>query len=224
MAFNRDKVSDLLVQCKRHCCICNRYCGVKIETDHMLPAHEGGSDDIENAIPVCFDCHAEIHAYDPKHPRGRKFTLSELKGHKENWLNLCSTHPELFIGMQRSGYTEVGPLQSLIDELEFNLSVSQSTEKKDMGCFFRDVQFSKAIDAGSIAILHSSVKNAVLEAYVAMGGTNQIIDISFSSLDGRVSRSGTSSTGPVERLNKCTLLIKNAHEQLINYLGPNEHS
>ena len=73
MAFDRDQVSNLLARCHRRCCICHRFCGVKIETDHIEPKEQGGDDSIENAIPVCFECHAEIHSYNDKHPRGRKF-------------------------------------------------------------------------------------------------------------------------------------------------------
>jgi 5-methylcytosine-specific restriction endonuclease McrA len=31
-----------------------------METDHIIPKEDGGSDDIDNAIPVCLECHAEI--------------------------------------------------------------------------------------------------------------------------------------------------------------------
>ncbi len=91
--FPKDKVVDLLVACHRRCCICHRYCGVKMETDHILPKAEGGTSDIDNAIAVCFECHAEIHSYNPKHPRGRKFRTEELRKHKEQWLELCKTRP-----------------------------------------------------------------------------------------------------------------------------------
>ena len=57
MGFPRDEVSKLLAACHRRCCICHRFCGVKIETDHIVPGHEGGPDDIDNAIPVCFECY-----------------------------------------------------------------------------------------------------------------------------------------------------------------------
>lgn len=51
MAFSREEVSSLLVQCHRRCCICHRFCGVKMETDHIVPIDDGGDDKIENAIP-----------------------------------------------------------------------------------------------------------------------------------------------------------------------------
>ena len=31
-----------------------------METDHIVQAADGGLDTIDNAIPVCFECHAEI--------------------------------------------------------------------------------------------------------------------------------------------------------------------
>jgi hypothetical protein len=83
MAFSRDEVSVLLAQCHRRCCVCHRFCGVKIETDHIVPAEDDGGDGIENAIPVCFECHPEIHSYNDKHPRGRKFLPEELQLHKK---------------------------------------------------------------------------------------------------------------------------------------------
>src|SRR6266487_3991474 len=95
--FNQRDVDDLLAKCHRRCCICHRFCGVKIELDHMLPRADDGSSEIGNAVPVCFECHAEIHSYNDKHPRGRKFLPDELWAHKEQWLEICKNRPEVFI-------------------------------------------------------------------------------------------------------------------------------
>src|SRR5580658_10014090 len=122
MPFSRDEVSELLVRCHRRCCVCHRFCGVKIETDHIVPTDEGGSNEIDNAIPVCFECHAEIHSYNDKHPRGRKFQPEELRLQKEQWLKICAERPEMLVGAIRDA--DVGPLQALIDELEFNSIVA----------------------------------------------------------------------------------------------------
>jgi 5-methylcytosine-specific restriction endonuclease McrA len=97
MGFQREEVSKLLAACHRRCCVCHRYCGVKMETDHIVPAGEGGPDTMDNAIPVCFECHAEIHSYNDKHPRGRKFLADELRAHKEQWLKICETRPDVFV-------------------------------------------------------------------------------------------------------------------------------
>ncbi|MFL5327559.1 MAG: HNH endonuclease [Gemmataceae bacterium] len=67
--FLQKDADKLLIQCHRRCCICHRFCGSKMELDHMLPKEQGGDNTIENAIALCFECHAEVHAYNDKHPR-----------------------------------------------------------------------------------------------------------------------------------------------------------
>jgi hypothetical protein len=93
-----------------------------METDHIIPKEDGGSDDIDNAIPVCFECHAEIHSYNDKHPRGRKFSPEELRRHKEQWLTICKERQEVLVSASRAA--DVGPLQALIDELELNAKIA----------------------------------------------------------------------------------------------------
>ena len=130
MAFNKSEVEELLAQCHRRCCICHRFCGVKMETDHIEQAADKGGDSIENAIPVCFECHAEIHSYNDRHPRGRKFKAGELKAHKKEWLRICKEQPEAMINASRN--VDVGPVQALIDELEFNAAISEAESDGDI--------------------------------------------------------------------------------------------
>lgn len=76
---------DTLVACGRHCCICHKFCGAKIEVHHIRLKANDGDNTFENAIPLCFDCHADMTSYDHKHPKGSKYTENELKQHRENW-------------------------------------------------------------------------------------------------------------------------------------------
>lgn len=143
MPFDRDEVADLLAKCRRHCCICYRFCGIKIETDHITPKGEGGSDRIENAIPLCFECHAEVHLYNDKHPRGRRYTATELKQHKEQWLDICNRRPDVLL--QGLGHTDSGALSALISELEFNLTSA------DFQIPFETREFYNAISNGILS-------------------------------------------------------------------------
>jgi len=144
-----------------------------MELDHMTPRAEGGPDTIENAIALCFECHAEIHSYNDAHPRGRKFHPEELLQHKKQWLELCKVEPALFqVGPFMAS---VGPLQSLIDELEFNIVVAGHNQQDQQGCLFLDEQFKKAIQDGAIAVLKTELKKAIIEAYRAVGQANQHI-------------------------------------------------
>lgn len=149
-----------------------------METDHIVPTKEGGTNDITNAIPVCFECHAEIHSYNIGHPRGRKFQPAELEEHKQQWLDLCKNRPEMFLNAARD--SDVGPLQALIDELEFNVVVTQHGTHAGVGCLFLDEQFRRAIREGAIAMLVDDLKRVILEAYRLMGSANQAISAIYS--------------------------------------------
>lgn len=78
MGFSQKIKEDIMVACGRHCCLCHKFCGLKIEIHHIKPQSEGGSDTLENAIPLCFDCHADMRSYDAKHPKGTKYTEKEF--------------------------------------------------------------------------------------------------------------------------------------------------
>jgi len=93
MPFPPEVAERLLVACHRHCCICHKFCGTRIEVHHIVPKSQGGADTEENGIPLCFDCHAEAESYNPKHPKGRRFTPSELRGHKKQWFRICQGSP-----------------------------------------------------------------------------------------------------------------------------------
>lgn len=85
MGFSETIIDDALVACQRCCCLCQKFCGVRIELHHIKPKSKGGADTYENCIPLCFDCHAEVGHYNTEHPRGRKFSENELKKVRNNW-------------------------------------------------------------------------------------------------------------------------------------------
>lgn len=220
MGFNRSDVATLLARCHRRCCICHRFCGIKIETDHIVPAANGGDDTIENAIPVCFDCHAEIHSYNDQHPRGRKFTPDELRTHKRQWLELCDAKPEQLIDNGPRD-VEVGPLQALVDEIEFNLAAVKVATTGRAGCPLRDEQFSRAIRTGSISLLVPDLKAAIIDAYVAAGHASTIGQAATVKRAGglSMSMSGSRSSDPKEAFQTCESLLLEAHRQLLLFLG-----
>ncbi|MGQ0603438.1 MAG: HNH endonuclease [Anaerolineales bacterium] len=85
MPFPSDVAERALIDCGRHCCLCHKFCGFKIELHHIIQKSELGEDSYNNCIPLCFDCHAEVKAYNPKHPKGRQYTVSELRAHRDKW-------------------------------------------------------------------------------------------------------------------------------------------
>ena len=85
MSFSEEIKTKAMIACGRCCCICHKFCGNNMEVHHIKARAEGGQDIYENAIPLCFDCHAEVRQYDPKHPKGIKFTGKELIMHRDEW-------------------------------------------------------------------------------------------------------------------------------------------
>ncbi len=213
--FPRNQVDELLRACHRRCSICHRFCGVKIETDHIIPAAEGGPDTIDNAIPVCFECHAEIHSYNDKHPRGRKFRPDELRMHKEQWLEICGTKPEIFTHTAR--ISDVGPLQALIDELEFNIVVAEKTSEVNCGCRLLDDQFRRAIQAGAIATLQEDLKQNVLKAYFEIGQANDLLSAIWLMSDSSQRKSAKKNAAIA--IGKAKPEIKGARDSLLGFLS-----
>ena len=73
----------MFIRSARICSLCFKQCGAKIEAAHIVAEADGGSNDDENGIPLCFDCHQEVGAYNPRHPKGNKFTEAELKARRD---------------------------------------------------------------------------------------------------------------------------------------------
>ena len=85
MSFSRKVRKDALVASARHCCICHRFKGVNVEVHHIIHTAQGGTNDPENAIVLCFDCHADVGHYNPDHPKGSRYSPSELRKARDAW-------------------------------------------------------------------------------------------------------------------------------------------
>jgi hypothetical protein len=145
-----------------------------METGSIVPPQQGGDESISNAIPLCPECHAELRTYDEDHPRGRRYTAEELKQHKEQWIEICQSKPEALLSARRS--RDVGPIQALVGELDFNLVACRRTGAALPPCRLRDEQLRRAIAEGALAVLVEDLRIVILEAYVAIGRYNQVLD------------------------------------------------
>lgn len=102
MGFPESVANQALQLCGRCCCICHKFCGTKIELHHIKQVAYGGEDTLENCIPLCVDCHSDMGKADPKHPKGKRYTENELKGHRGNWYKKVES------GLLTSCYHEKG--------------------------------------------------------------------------------------------------------------------
>lgn len=90
MPFDPQTAEDLMVKAARCCCLCRQFKGQKLEVHHIVPEANGGPSTLDNGLPVCFDCHADVESYNHKHPRGRKYRPEELKRLRDEWFTLVA--------------------------------------------------------------------------------------------------------------------------------------
>jgi hypothetical protein len=65
-------------------CLCGQQCGLDIELDHIDPSFETPAlNDTDNAIPVCYLCHAKLEFSRAGSPRGSKFSIAEIKARRD---------------------------------------------------------------------------------------------------------------------------------------------
>jgi hypothetical protein len=138
-----------------------------MEIHHIIPESEGGPDTIDNAIAVCFDCHAEIQHYNPEHPRGRRFTYNELRGHKNQWLGFCATNPVALAGAVPPA--EGGSLERLLCELIYNGYLAKI---KHPAGVYEVAQFRRAVADGTLNWLKDEQVNAVNKTYALINEIN----------------------------------------------------
>jgi hypothetical protein len=88
MGFSPKDVERLLVQTGRRCCIGKELHAVQVH--HIIPIAEGGTDDIDNGIPLCPSCHDAVHSGGGVGRTTKKYTESELKAHRQATMDMIS--------------------------------------------------------------------------------------------------------------------------------------
>lgn len=123
MGFGKEVKEKVLVASARHCCICHKSTGINIEVHHIQQAADGGNDTFENAIPLCFDCHSNVGHYNARHPKGTKFTISELQKHRDDWYRIVAEGSLDFLEEPRivTNYLLVSDVKGVREILEGNM-------------------------------------------------------------------------------------------------------
>jgi len=63
---------------------------------------------------------------------------------------------------------DVGPIQALIDDLQFNAALASRTSDDTMGALFLVTQFQRAIQEGVTSLLPDDVKKPITDAYATL--------------------------------------------------------
>jgi len=92
--FSEEDKIKVLLWSARHCCVCDKRCGLDIEIAHIDQKRKKGKNEIDNAIPVCYEHHAQIgrYVYDVEHPRGNKYRIKELKKRRDQIYDKYTRH------------------------------------------------------------------------------------------------------------------------------------
>lgn len=89
--FNPKDRIKILLWCDRHCCLCGKFCGTNIVIHHIETEGENLSE-IDNALPLCLDCHGKVGSYNPEHPVGTKYKVEELKARRDQIYDEYTQH------------------------------------------------------------------------------------------------------------------------------------
>lgn len=136
----KDKIK-ILQWCNRHCCSCEEECGNDIIIHHIVPKSKGGTDDIDNLIPLCFKCHSKLTKYNKDHPLGVNYTEKEIKDRREQIYEKYTRHLIPTIGFTYSQqfreFPEVGTLITNHSNFPARFYVVAETilEGKNLGAF-----------------------------------------------------------------------------------------
>jgi hypothetical protein len=117
----------------------------------------------------------------------------------------------------------VGPLQALIDELDFNATVADVVETNDQGCRFHEQQFMRAIHEGSISLLQDNLRGLILSAYRRIGAAN--VSLESKSLQPMSSEPWAQAANEVaKRVIEAGKAIKAARSELLKFLSTERSS
>jgi hypothetical protein len=91
--FNEKDKIKILLWCERHCCLCDKACDTNIVIHHI---QQKGTDEelsnIDNAIPLCYDCHGRIKSYNLAHRVGTSYRIEEIKARRNQIYDKYTRH------------------------------------------------------------------------------------------------------------------------------------
>lgn len=153
MSSWRTVKEEALIASKRHCCLCQEFKGLKIEVHHIINRSEGGQNTFENAIPLCFDCHGDMRSYDSKHPKGAKYSRTELKKRRDDFYLLLEQNPNFNAAIQQPISTS-RPVEIAPSDKELFSVLRNLDRRNGIISFLRNQSFYSGVDASNLDKIH----------------------------------------------------------------------
>lgn len=114
--FDEEDKLKMLLWCARHCCLCGKNAGLDIEIAHIVKK----SKEMDNGIPLCYECHAKVGHYNRNHPKGNKYRNKELKVRREQVYEEHTRHliPPLHFYLNQNRNGQQVPLPFVVFHLQ----------------------------------------------------------------------------------------------------------
>jgi hypothetical protein len=91
--FKAKDVIKILLWSERHCCLCEKPCNTNIVVHHIeQKGAKAKLSNIDNAIPLCYDCHGRIKSYNPAHRVGTSYKIAEIKARRNQIYDKYTRH------------------------------------------------------------------------------------------------------------------------------------
>jgi hypothetical protein len=124
MSFSPTIRDEVFTKSARHCSVCHRFKGLNLEIHHIVPKNDSGQDTFDNAICLCFDCHADAGHYFAGHPKGSRVTPNELIRQRDEWYLIVQEHK---IQAPRLAPVEVSVLNEGFDGVFYPCFIKETT-------------------------------------------------------------------------------------------------
>jgi hypothetical protein len=119
---------------------------------------------------------------------------------------------------------DVGPIQALIDELEFNAEIARRTDDDTIGALFLVAQFERAIHEGLFSLLPDSVRDRISAAYVTLMRANMYLQKMATVPWGGSGSAWYQAYSFAQKAITCAQTeIPIAHEALLKHLGHSQN-
>ena len=155
MTFSEELKLEVKKKAMFQCCRCR---AISVEVHHIVPQHEHGEDTIDNAAPLCPNC----HSWFGDNPLKKK----EIRQMRDNWYEVVER-------MYSGQASALIPLVEKISQGLEEVKKIQSTDVTEIKTMLKEVS-NKAIDSMTLGTANLTASNVVL----ASGATLSNIDIS----------------------------------------------
>lgn len=153
MAFSEELKLTVKKKAMFKCCRCQ---AIGVEVHHIDPQHEKGEDTMDNAAPLCPNC----HTWFGDNPLKKR----EIRQMRDNWYE---TVERMYSGQA----SEIVPLVEKIDKSLEEVKMRQSTDITEIKDMLKEVS-NKAIDNMTLGTANLTASNVIMASGASLSNIN----------------------------------------------------